>query len=79
MIVFGPHEAELEGIFVEPDLWRRGVGSALVAQAVHEARCAGLSLMVIAAPAAREFYEKHGFSVERDAETRFGPALRMSR
>ena len=79
MIVVGPYEAELEGIFVEPDLWRRGVGSALVAQAVHEARRAGLSLMVIAAPAAREFYEKYGFSVEGDAETRFGPALRMSR
>ena len=79
VIVLGPYEAELEGIFVEPDLWRRGVGSALVAQAVHEARCAGLSLMVIAAPAARGFYEKHGFSVEGEAETRFGPAFRMSR
>ena len=47
--------------------------------AAHEARQAGLSLTVVAAPAARGFYEKCGFSVEGDAETRFGPALRMSR
>jgi len=34
---------------------------------------------VIANPAAREFYEKGGFTVEGEAQTRFGPALRMSR
>ena len=28
---------------------------------------------------AREFYEKCGFSVEGEARTRFGPAIRMSR
>ena len=79
VIVIGPYEAELEGIFVEPGLSRRGVGSVLVEKAAHDARCAGLSLTVIAAPAAREFYEKRGFSVEGETETRFGPALRMSR
>lgn len=72
--------AELDGLFVEPELWRRGIGSALVEEAVHDARGRGLSLMtVVAAPAARAFYERCGFTVEGAAETRFGPAFRMSR
>ena len=79
VIIIDQNSAELDGLFVEPHLWRRGVGSLLVEQAAHKARRAGLSLTVVAAPAAREFYEKCGFSVEGDAQTRFGPALRMSR
>jgi GNAT superfamily N-acetyltransferase len=72
--------AELDGLFVEPELWRRGIGLALVEDAVHHARSRGLSLMtVVANPGAREFYERCGFTVEGTAETRFGPALRMSR
>jgi len=71
---------ELDGLFVEPDLWRQGIGSGLVEAAVHEARRRGLSLVtVVANIGARRFYEKCGFRVEGDAETRFGPALRMSR
>lgn len=71
--------AELDGLFVEPELWRRGIGSALVGVAVQEARRQGLAMMVVANPSARLFYEKCGFTVEGEAETRFGPALRMSR
>ena len=71
--------AELDGLFVEPDLWRRGIGAALIDVAVHEARRQGLAMTVIANPSAREFYEKCGFTVEGEAQTRFGPALRMSR
>ena len=72
--------AELDGLFVEPDLWRRGIGSALVEEAVHAARNRGLGLVtVVAGPSAREFYETCGFTVEGAADTRFGPALRMSR
>jgi GNAT superfamily N-acetyltransferase len=71
--------AELDGLFVEPDLWRRGIGAALIDVAVHEARRQGLSMSVIANPSAREFYEKCGFTVEGEAQTRFGPAHRMSR
>jgi GNAT superfamily N-acetyltransferase len=71
--------SELDGLFVEPDLWRRGIGSALIEAATHQARRAGLTLNVIASPTAREFYERCGFSVEGEADARFGPALRMSR
>ena len=79
VLIVGPGAAELEGLFVEPKFWRRGVGALLVEEAVHRARVAGLSLTAIAAPGAKEFYEKCGFSVERETETRFGPALLMSR
>lgn len=71
--------AELDGLFVDPRHWRKGVGTALAEAATHEARRSGLSLTVIAGPDARAFYESCGFSVEGEAETRFGPALRMSR
>jgi GNAT superfamily N-acetyltransferase len=78
-VVIDERQAELDGLFVEPELWRRGIGRALADAATHAARKRGLSLRVIASPVAREFYEKCGFSVEGSAETRFGPALRMSR
>ena len=70
---------ELDGLFVEPNRWRRGIGHALVEEAAHIARRRGLTLTVISGPNARLFYEKCGFSVEGGAETRFGPAFRMSR
>ena len=70
---------ELDGLFVEPDLWGYGVGRDLVNAAAHEARRKGLALKVIANPRARGFYESCGFSVEGEEQTRFGPALRMSK
>ena len=70
---------ELDGLFVEPDLWGHGIGRTLVDAATHEARRKGLALKVIAAPRARRFYETCGFSVEGDEQTRFGPAFRMTK
>lgn len=70
---------ELDGLFVEPDMWGGGIGRALVNAAAHQARRKGLSLTVIANPAARGFYESCGFTAEGEEQTRFGPGLRMSR
>jgi GNAT superfamily N-acetyltransferase len=70
---------ELDGLFVEPDLWGGGIGRALVNAAAHQARQKGLTLTVVAAPEARLFYESCGFAVEGEEQTRFGPALRMTR
>jgi len=70
---------ELDGLFVEPDLWGGGIGRALVNAAAHQARRKGLSLTVVANPTARGFYESCGFMVEGEEQTRFGPGLRMSR
>ncbi len=70
---------ELDGLFVEPDLWGGGIGRALADAATHEARKRGLALKVIANPRARRFYEHCGFSVEGEVQTRFGPGLRMTK
>src|SRR5206468_7566341 len=37
---------ELDGLFVEPELWRRGIGAALVEEATLSARRRGLTLPV---------------------------------
>jgi GNAT superfamily N-acetyltransferase len=79
VVVDADDRAELDGLFVEPARWRRGIGRALVIEAVHVARDRGLSLTVIANPTARDFYEKCGFAVEGEEQTRFGPGIRMSR
>ena len=71
--------AELDGLFVEPHLWRQGIGAALVDALTHEARRQGLAVTVIANPAARGFYERCGFAYEGEEQTRFGPGLRMTR
>lgn len=70
---------ELDGLFVEPKLWRRGIGRALIHASAHEARRKGLTLTVIANPSARGFYESCGLVIEGETQTRFGPALKMSR
>jgi len=70
---------ELDGLFVEPDLWGRGIGRRLVDAATHEARKRGLALTLIANPRARRFYEHCGFSLEAEVQTRFGPALKMTK
>ena len=70
---------ELDGLFVEPDLWGGGIGRVLVDAATHEARKRGQALKVIANPRARRFYEHCGFSVEGEEQTRFGPGLRMTK
>lgn len=79
VVFIGDEEAELDGLFVEPEHWRKGIGAALVDVATHKARRRGLALMVTANLSAREFYEKCGFAFEGDAQTRFGPAIRMSK
>src|SRR3954467_15890675 len=38
---------ELDGLFVEPELWRRDIGAALVEEATLSSRRRGLSLTVI--------------------------------
>lgn len=79
VLVAGDRIADLDGLFVDPDSWRTGIGSALIDEAAHRARQLGLTLTVVAGIAARGFYERCGFRLEGEAETRFGPALLMSR
>jgi GNAT superfamily N-acetyltransferase len=72
--------SELDGLFVEPAHWRRGIGLELVADAARRAQAAGAgTLAVIANPRAIGFYEAAGFVAAGMATTRFGPAPRMRR
>lgn len=72
--------AELEGLFVEPDHWRRGAGRALIEHCARKAARAGASRIdVVGNAAAAAFYEAVGFVKTGDASTRFGSALRMRR
>jgi N-acetylglutamate synthase-like GNAT family acetyltransferase len=70
---------ELDGLFVEPDRMRAGVGRRLIEDAARIARERGAPRIdVVANPQAVAFYEAVGFTVVGDAQTRFGPAPRMS-
>ncbi len=71
---------ELDGLFIEPDCWRRGAGRALIDDVVGNAiRSRTSSLAVTANPRAVSFYEALGFRGTGTVATRFGPGLRMRR
>ena len=71
---------ELEDLFVAPTWMRRGVGRALVLDAVAIAREKAFDgLEVTANPHARAFYERTGFIAGPVVETDFYPGQRMHR
>lgn len=70
---------ELDGLFVEPERMRTGVGRLLVEDATSVARERGATRIdVVANPQAVAFYEAVGFKPAGHAQTRFGPAPRMA-
>lgn len=70
---------ELDGLFVEPDRMRSGVGRLLVRDAERIARERGAARIdVVANPQALAFYAAVGFIRAGEEQTRFGPAPRMS-
>ena len=70
---------ELDGLFVDPGQMRGGVGRLLIEDAKSLARERGATRIdVIANPQALSFYEAVGFRPAGSAQTRFGPAPRMS-
>jgi GNAT superfamily N-acetyltransferase len=72
--------ADLDGPFVEPDLWRGGLGRRLVEEAAHFATILEASLLVAAAsPRSAPFYAKCGFKPSGAASTPQGPIALMSR
>jgi GNAT superfamily N-acetyltransferase len=77
-VLTSDREWELEGLFVEPDAMRRGVGGRLLDDVFDLARRAGVArVAVIAEPHAAAFYERNRFVREGHVQTKFGPALRM--
>lgn len=70
---------ELEALFVEPAIWRGGVGRMLVQDASARAAALGArAIEVTAKPGAVEFYERAGFVATGEAvQTRLGAGARM--
>jgi GNAT superfamily N-acetyltransferase len=57
-------DSELDALFVEPDVWRRGIGRELVEHCAAAARAAGVeSLHVVGNPHAEGFYSACGFKM----------------
>ena len=72
--------AELDALFVEPHLWKRGIGRRLVDHAADLARRRAASFLhVIGNPHAEGFYRSCGFNVTGTVATRFGAGLEMRR
>jgi GNAT superfamily N-acetyltransferase len=71
-------ESELDGLFVEPCMQRRGIGQSLLEHCAEVARKRGATAIhVVGNPHARGFYAACGFEVIGTTETRFGQGFLM--
>jgi len=71
-------ESELDALFVDPSMRRRGIARSLVAHCAEVARTRESAfLYVVGNSHAREFYIACGFDVIGTSETRFGTGLLM--
>jgi ribosomal protein S18 acetylase RimI-like enzyme len=64
---------EVYAIYVDPDVWGRGIGSSLLARAVADLRGRGYTAatlwVLVENDQARRFYERHGWQVEGARQT----------
>jgi len=71
-------DTELDALFVEPTIRRRGIGRSLVKHCIRIARLQGwAALHVVGNPHAEAFYVACGFEIIGTTGTRFGPGLLM--
>jgi len=78
VLAVAAQRCELDGLFVEPDRWRGGVGRLLVQDAAVRAAAAGATrLEVTANRNALGFYEQLGFVAGELVPTLLVPGLRM--
>jgi len=71
-------DAELDALFVEPGLWKQGVGRRLIDHCAGVARGRRSQLLhVVGNPHAEGFYVACGFRTTGTIETRFGRGLAM--
>jgi N-acetylglutamate synthase-like GNAT family acetyltransferase len=74
----GDGESELDALFVDPYMQRRGIGRSLIEHCAEVARKRGsTALHVVGNPHAKKFYAACGFEVIGTTETRFGQGLLM--
>jgi GNAT superfamily N-acetyltransferase len=68
-------DMDLDGLFVEPERWRQGIGKRLVEHCTGVAKIMGSRVLhVVGNPHAEVFYARCGFERFGTAETRFGSA-----
>jgi N-acetylglutamate synthase-like GNAT family acetyltransferase len=73
-------DSELDALFVEPRIWRRGVGRALVEHCCLASKVSGATAIhVVGNPHAEGFYEACGFKQIGRKKMRFGVGLLMKR
>ena len=73
-------DEELDGLFVEPDRWKQGIGRLLVEHCAGFACTVGATAPhVVGNPHAESFYAACGFEIIGVSETRFGVGLLMQR
>jgi GNAT superfamily N-acetyltransferase len=71
-------DTELDALFVEPGIQRRGIGRKLIEHCAERARSMGSSaLHVVGNSHAKQFYLACGFTIVGTFETRFGLGLLM--
>jgi len=71
-------QSELDALFVEPHMRRRGIARLLLERCVQVARTReSTALYVVGNPHAKAFYAAYGFDVIGTSETRFGTGLLM--
>jgi GNAT superfamily N-acetyltransferase len=71
---------DLDGLFVEPHLWRHGIGRLLIEYSVGFAREQGsAALHVVGNPHAEAFYRSCGFEMIGTVPTRFGVGMSFRR
>jgi len=71
-------ESELDALFVDPNMRRRGIARALIEHCAEVARARkSAALCVIGNPHAKDFYAACGFKMIGTTETRFGTGLLM--
>ena len=71
-------ESELDALFVDPEMQRRGIGRSLLAHCAKFAQTQGSrALHVVGHPHAEDFYVACGFNLIGTTETRFGTGLLM--
>jgi predicted N-acetyltransferase YhbS len=71
-------QSELDGLFVDPHMQRRGIARSLIEHCAEVVRKQGTTAIhVVGNPHAAEFYSACGFEVIGTAETQFGPGILM--
>ncbi len=73
-------DTELDGLFVEPALWRGGIGRALVDRCASYGRQqSARAIHVVGNPHAADFYKAYGFAAVGIHQTRFGIGILMKK